>query len=80
MSSGVILLQKPYISFSSPLLLILRREIAAVAVALFYMRCVDGVFQWPCFRTLYMINPILNCVTNLSRICNFELHHKHIEN
>ena len=36
MSSGVILLQRPYISFSSPLLLILRREItAAAAVALF---------------------------------------------
>ena len=35
MSSGVILLQRPYISFSSPLLLILRREITAAAVALF---------------------------------------------
>ena len=35
MSSGVILLQKPYISFSSPLLLILRRKITAAAVALF---------------------------------------------
>ena len=34
MSSGVILLQRPYVSFSSPLLLILRREITAVAVAL----------------------------------------------
>ena len=34
MSSGVILLQRPYISFSSPLLLILRQEITAVAVAL----------------------------------------------
>ena len=34
MSSGVILLQRPYISFSSLLLLILRREITAVAVAL----------------------------------------------
>ena len=38
MSSGVILLQRPYISFSSPLLLILRREITAAAVALFYLR------------------------------------------
>ena len=36
MSSGVILLQRPYIYFSSPLLLILRREITAAAVALFY--------------------------------------------
>ena len=35
MSSGVILLQRPYISFSSPLLLILRWEITAAAVALF---------------------------------------------
>ena len=37
MSSGVILLQRPYhyISFSSPLLLILRREITAAAVALY---------------------------------------------
>ena len=34
MSSGVILLQRPYISFSSPLLLILWWEITAVAVAL----------------------------------------------
>ena len=34
MSSGVILLQRPYISFSSPLLLILRQEITAAAVAL----------------------------------------------
>ena len=34
MSSGVILLQRPYISFSSPLLLILRREITTAAVAL----------------------------------------------
>ena len=34
MSSGVILLQRPYVSFSSPLLLILRWEITAVAVAL----------------------------------------------
>ena len=33
MSSGVILLQRPYVSFSSPLLLILRWEIAAAAVA-----------------------------------------------
>ena len=37
MSSAVILLQRPYISFSSPLLLILRREITAAAVTLFYM-------------------------------------------
>ena len=34
MSSGVILLQRHYISFSSPLLLILRWEIIAAAVAL----------------------------------------------
>ena len=34
MSSGVIVLQRPYISFSSPLLLILRREITTVTVAL----------------------------------------------
>ena len=37
MSSGVILLQRHYISFSSPLLLILRREITAAAVALFQL-------------------------------------------
>ena len=36
MSSGVILLQRPKISFSSPLLLILRQEITAAAVALFF--------------------------------------------
>ena len=35
MSNEVILLQRPYISFSSPLLLILRQEITAAAVALF---------------------------------------------
>ena len=39
MSSGVILLQRPYISFNSPLLLILRWEISAAAVALFFMSC-----------------------------------------
>ena len=39
MSSGVILLQRPYISFSSPLLLILRREITAAAVALSLINC-----------------------------------------
>ena len=38
MSSGVILLQRPYISFSSPLLLFLRQEITAAAVALFSVR------------------------------------------
>ena len=37
MSSGVILLQRPYISFSSPLL-ILRREITAATVALLYIK------------------------------------------
>ena len=40
MSSGVILLQSPYISFSSPLLLIPRREITAAAVALFFANIV----------------------------------------
>ena len=34
-SSGIILLQRPYISLISPILLILRREITAAAVALF---------------------------------------------
>ena len=34
----VILLQRPYVSFSSPLLLILRREITAAAVALFSLK------------------------------------------
>ena len=44
MSSGVILLQRPYISFSTPLLLILRQEITAAAVALFeYI-----LKQYPC--------------------------------
>ena len=32
---------RPYISFSSPLLLILRREITAVAVALFLSQFID---------------------------------------
>ena len=41
MSNGVILLQRPYISFSSPLLLILRREITAAAVALFLFATVE---------------------------------------
>ena len=36
MSNGIILLQRPYIAFSTPLLLILRWEITAAAVALFY--------------------------------------------
>ena len=35
MSSGIILQQRPCISFSSPLLLILRREITAAAVTLY---------------------------------------------
>ena len=35
MSSGVILLQRPYVFFSSLLLLNLRRDITAAAVALF---------------------------------------------
>ena len=43
MSSGVILLQRPYVSFSSPLLLILRREITAASVALFFSVYVCGV-------------------------------------
>ena len=34
---GIILLQRPYISFRSPLLLFLRQEITAPAVALFYL-------------------------------------------
>ena len=38
MSSGVILLQRPYVSFSSPPLLILRQEITAAAVALLFMK------------------------------------------
>ena len=36
MSSGITLLQRPYISFSSPLLLILRRDITVAAVALLF--------------------------------------------
>ena len=39
----VILLQRPYISFSSPLLLILRREITAAAVTLYHICCGPGV-------------------------------------
>ena len=38
MSSGFILLQRTYIAFSSPLLLILRQEITAAAVALFSLQ------------------------------------------
>ena len=37
MSSGVALLERPYISFSSPFILILGREITAAAVALFFL-------------------------------------------
>ena len=37
LSSVVILLQRPYISFTYPLLLTLRREIPAAAVALFFI-------------------------------------------
>ena len=37
MSSGVILLQRPYISFSSPLFLILRQETTAAAVVLSFL-------------------------------------------
>ena len=44
MSSGVILLQRPCISFSSPLLLILRQEITAAAVALFCFCDLCGPF------------------------------------
>ena len=42
MTSGVILLQRSYISFSSPLLLILRQEITAAAVALLVLEFWDG--------------------------------------
>ena len=42
MSSGVILLQRPYLSFSSPLLLILRREITAAAVALLFIMFINS--------------------------------------
>ena len=41
MSSGVNLLQKPYVSFSSPLLVILRRKITAAAVTLFHIDSQD---------------------------------------
>ena len=43
MSSGVILLQRPCVSFSSPLLLILRREIMAAAVALLFINCLAKI-------------------------------------
>ena len=39
MLNGIILLKRPYISFSSPLLMILRRDITAAAVALFLLYC-----------------------------------------
>ena len=45
MSSGVILLERPYVSFSSPLLLILRREITAAAVALLYLEYDMNLFK-----------------------------------
>ena len=51
MSSGVILLQRPYISFSSPLLLILRQEITAAAVALFYL----GLFLWGMCDAIFIL-------------------------
>ena len=51
MSSGVILLQRPYISFSSPLLLILRWEITAAAVALFLYMSFGMLF---CYMVLSM--------------------------
>ena len=44
MSSGVILLQRPYISFTSPLLLILRREITAAAVALLFIEINNNMY------------------------------------
>ena len=55
MSSEVILLQRPYISISSPLLLIIRREITAAAVALLILcqYCIFSVIRvidvnrWP---------------------------------
>ena len=50
MSNGVILLQRPYI-FSSPLLLILRREITTAAVALFNLGKAWGlpwIGYWVC--------------------------------
>ena len=46
MSSGVILLERPYISFSSPLLPIIRWEITDAAVALFSVGC------FPNFKSL----------------------------
>ena len=62
MSNGVISLQRPYISFSSTLLLILKWEITAVAVALFYlflcsysnqyMACLYGDIVIYCFGPL----------------------------
>ena len=60
MSSGVILLKRPYISFSSPLLLILRREITVAAVALF--------LNWNLFDKLIMFNYFCN----LKKTQNFD--------
>ena len=49
MSSGVILLQKSYLSFSSPLFLILRQEITTAAVALFFkILLLEPVFHFDC--------------------------------
>ena len=53
MSSGVILLQRPYVSFSSPLLLSLRWEITTAAVALFTRSCDFSVMNGP-FRNFYV--------------------------
>ena len=46
MSNGVILLQSPDVSFSSPLLLNLRREITVAAVALFVIGYALNLEKW----------------------------------
>ena len=61
MSSGVIILQRPYVSFSSPLLLILRREVTAAAVALFYIK----------FQIIVVKNGLLLCYTKVSFVSTF---------
>ena len=63
MSSGVILLQWPYISFSSPLLLILGREIIAAAVALFFMKIQAVTFGPPRSFRIYIILTLSHSLT-----------------
>ena len=74
MSCGVILLKRPFISFSYPLLLILRWEITAAAVALLCLRLFILLFSVADARMLHVqlftICSKLESQKNI--ICSFE--------